>query len=191
MWSADYEALSRSEVRNVFRLFNDSDQPVTVSRRHLHGDEAPTALTVNPGDPFEASETVYAYSVSAEHQGMVLTERSESLQSRVVAYAQKQREKEALIGVGELNESLGNEAIPPIEVKDTLTLADVERIRAEMDGASGVNTNVLPPLGSPLNTLETATAVSVPLATTEGGAQVPAAQTGDAPADLDDDIPLV
>jgi hypothetical protein len=100
----------------VFRLFNDLDRDIVISRSHKHGDEAPATITVPPGSPFEGSETVYSYQVADDELPCVLTERSESMANRVLRYADAQRQDSVIVGNG------SNEA-PPADSGDASTPA--------------------------------------------------------------------
>lgn len=135
----------------MFRLFNHTDKDISVARKHKYGDEAPSDIVVPPGNPFEGGETVYAYSVSDEFLDCVLEDRKEDMGSRIEAYS-KRKQAEA----DELARSLNSGVVPPnVELyspedfsvnallagtaamptgePDTLTVNDIQRIRASLD----------------------------------------------------------
>lgn len=86
----------------MFRLFNDTDHVITVTRIHRHGDEPQTTIVVPIGSPFEGTETVYNWGVSDVDAPCVLHDRTEPMTNRILRYADKQRQLEtpALVGAG-------------------------------------------------------------------------------------------
>jgi PHD/YefM family antitoxin component YafN of YafNO toxin-antitoxin module len=72
-------------------LFNDTDEPVTITRRHKGNAEPYADIVVNPGDPFEASETTYEFLVREADKPLVIADRAEPTSNRVLRYADRKR----------------------------------------------------------------------------------------------------